>query len=332
MRFERIIGISVLSLLVCRGPAMPQTVTVQKRLDGQATIYRLSNDKLEVSLWFENGQLRLERVAALEDWLKQYGSRRLAVELDGGFEIDVQWTGWRMPGKAHNADNPLRITQSAFEPTGDRIEQEGGARRLILEGRLLNGAFEVRLVSRLAPRDFFVLRKIAVRDPKARRHFLRWLWQRSGFLFGRMTILKSGGFGNPLAIATDDGGAFFGLEFPAGTNRLKAKAEHRTRIRCGQEFGVLIDNTWIESEWAVTGLTPNRNVRLWFYRYLDDIRVAPLRPFLLYNTWYGVRSPEYTQRPEDVMNEAHLLRIIRDFRREMLEERGLRLDAFVLDA
>ncbi len=332
MTYARIVWMAVPMVLVYCVPAMTETVTVQKHRDGQATIYRLSNDKLEVNLRFENGRLHSERVTAREDWLQRYGSRRMVVELDADFEIDVQWTGWRAPGKVHNADNPLRIRKSAFELTGEHIEQEsGGAQRLILEGRVLNGAFEMRLVYRLAPGDFFARRKLAVRDPKARRHFLRWLWPRSGYLLGPLDILKSGGFGNPLAVLKDDGGAFFGLEYPAGTNHLTEKSEGKTRIRCGQEFGVLIDSTWIESEWAVTGLTPNRNVRLWFHRYLDDIRVAPLRPFLLYNTWYDVRSPEYTKRPEDVMNEAHLLRIIRDFRREMLEKRGLRLDAFVLD-
>ena len=79
------------------------------------------------------------------------------------------------------------------------------------------------------------------------------------------------------------------------------------------------------------GLAPDRHVKRWFERYLDDIRVAPLRPYALYNTWYDVRSPEYTDRAEDVMNEANLLRIVGEFRRVMEERPGFRLDAFVLD-
>jgi hypothetical protein len=78
-------------------------------------------------------------------------------------------------------------------------------------------------------------------------------------------------------------------------------------------------------------LTPDTHVKLWFNRYLESVRAASLKPYLLYNTWYDVRSPEYTKRPEDVMNEANLMRIIKDFKREMLEKRGLKLDAFVLD-
>jgi len=144
-------------------------------------------------------------------------------------------------------------------------------------------------------------------------------------------VLKSGGFGQPLALQYKQGGAFFGLEYPTSENSLKLVEEGKTTLHCGQELGERIGNSWVESEWVVEGLSPNLHVKLWFWKYLDRIRVAPLKPFLLYNSWYDVRAPEIAESPAHIMNEKSLLRIIESFKKEMVEKHGLKLDAFVLD-
>ncbi len=72
-------------------------------------------------------------------------------------------------------------------------------------------------------------------------------------------------------------------------------------------------------------------MKRWFFEYLDRVRVAPLRPYALYNTWYDLRSPEYPKWSADrVMSEATCLAMARVLR-EQMERHGIRLDAFVLD-
>jgi hypothetical protein len=84
--------------------------------------------------------------------------------------------------------------------------------------------------------------------------------------------------------------------------------------------------------WVVEGVTPDTSVKKWFWRYLDDIRVAPLRPYTLYNSWYDLRSPEFRKiPPENVMNEENIMRIIGLIDRNMIRKHGITLDAFVLD-
>ncbi|MCP5104801.1 MAG: hypothetical protein GY950_15555, partial [bacterium] len=178
-------------------------------------------------------------------------------------------------------------------------------------------ALEIQLSYKLEPGAFYVKRRLAVRDPGLKNHFLRWLWPRRSIIYSNDSILKPGGFGRPLALRSleNNAGAFFGLEYPAAENALKIAGTQKIKLHTRQEIGYRIADKWIKSEWSVTGVTPGADVKRWFNKYLETVRVAPLKPYLLYNTWYDVRSPEYTERAEDVMNEANLMRIINDFKR-----------------
>jgi hypothetical protein len=313
-------------LVLMLGLAVVQVQPADAEAGGQEKnqkqlVLTLQNEQVKCTVILEEGKLIADCLEAQHK-----------IKTDADFGVDVQWTGWLAPGKIHNADNPVMFTKKDFRLASMKTPDEAGeVRQVELTFKGVNNPLEVKLIYKLEPGAFYVKRQLAVRDPKLRNHFLRWLWPRRGILYGDVTILKPGGFGRPLALQTANGGAFFGLEYPAAENFLKPAGEGKTKIRTGQEMGIKITDNWIKSEWTVAGLTPDRHVKLWFSRYLDSIRVAPLRPYLLYNTWYDVRSPEYTKRPEDVMNEANLLRIIADFKREMFEKRGLKLDAFVLD-
>jgi len=126
-------------------------------------------------------------------------------------------------------------------------------------------------------------------------------------------------------------GLFFGLEFPTGENWLKKTKDGKFKLSCGQEIGKKIITSWLKSEWAVAGLTPEPWVKHWFWKYVDKIRTAPLKPYLLYNSWYDLRSPEMVKDPGRAMTEENVLRAIASFKERLVEERGLKLDAFVLD-
>jgi len=294
--------------------------------------YKLSNDKIACLITVEEGTLTSEKIIMQEKWIQQVGRDVAGLETDGDFAVELMWTGWLAPGKVNNADNYMKLTKDDFRLTHHQftsLEDEGKKLDLYFHSDEAN--LELLLTYLLDPDAFYVHRKIALLDTTNSGHFVHWIWARYGEIFNKVTVIKNGGFGQPIAIESDDGGAFFGVEYPAAENYIEYGDLGNLAISCGQEVGKKIGDTWLASAWVVSALTPDHHVARWFDKYLDDIRVAPLKPFLLYNTWYDVRSPEYTDKPEDVMNETNLLRIIGDFQREMVEERKLKLDAFVLD-
>ncbi|HTY58059.1 MAG TPA: alpha-galactosidase, partial [Bacteroidota bacterium] len=177
-----------------------------------------------------------------------------------------------------------------------------------------------------------VRRSVGVRDSARAGHLLRILWGRDGMLAGDPAVVREGGFGQPAAVKFGDAaGAFFGLEYPASQNDLIRQGKS-LRLRAGQEMGVKIDSLWCVGAPVVECITPDTSVRKWFWDYVNDIRVAPLRPYTLYNSWYDLRSPAFRNIPPgNVMNEANIMRIIGLIDRNMIEKHGIRLDAFVLD-
>lgn len=304
--------------------SLADTVITGKETINEKQVFWLSNDQVKCSVIFQKNNLVADCLEARPGWT--------GIKTDADFGVDVQWTGWLAPGKIHNADNPVMLTKKYFQLAQmETRDNPDSSKELVFTFKGLDISLEIQLIYKLETDAFYVKRQMSVRDPKSRGHFLRWLWPQRSVIYGNVSILRLGGFGEPAALTTNNAGAFFGLEYPASKNVLKPVCKEKTALHTGQEMGLKISDTWINSEWSVTGLTPDIHVKRWFNKYLESVRAAPLKPYLLYNTWYDVRSPEYTKRPEDVMNEANLMRIINDFKREMLEKRGLKLDAFVLD-
>jgi hypothetical protein len=145
-------------------------------------------------------------------------------------------------------------------------------------------------------------------------------------------IIKSGDFGQPVALTFQQTGAFYGIEYPASTNLAKTDNLYTVDVDCFQEFGMKVGKEAVETDWVVEALVPTTDVKDWFFHYLDDIRVAPAKPYVLYNSWYDLRSPEYPKvQAAHVMNEENVLNIIGLFRKNMIEKHSIKLDAFVLD-
>jgi len=286
---------------------------------------QLQNGLVRLTVFTDGGRLVGDRIETTEE------GATVAISTDAGFSIDLMWTGWRAPGAIHNADNPTLLDAGRFEVTAhSSIDRDDGGAEINIYLVGTDHPLEAHLTYWLSDGARYVRKRVTVRDPESRRHFVRRLWPFHGSLPGDLEIIKDGGFGEPIAIRTGDGGAFFGIEYPAGTNKI-AETPTGAVLRLGHVVGEELGEDGVASEWAVLGLAPDDRVKLWFSRYLDDIRVAPLRPYLLYNTWYDVRSPEYTDRPEDVMNEANLGRIVRDFAAVRETWPQVALDAFVLD-
>jgi hypothetical protein len=295
------------------------TVSAGQETINEKQVSWLGNDQVKCSVVFQKGELTGDCLETQPGWAGSEGNPSRQIKTDADFGLDVQWTDWLAPGKIHNADNPVMFTKKYFRLEQMKtLDNPDGSKELVFTFKGSEISLEVQLIYKLETDAFYVKRQISVRDPKSGGHFLRWLWPQRSVIHGNVSILKPGGFGNPAALTTNNAGAFFGLEYPAAENSLEPVCKGKTALHIGQEMGLKINDTRIKSEWTVTGLTPGTHVKLWFNKYLESVRAAPLKPYLLYNTWYDVRSPEYTKRPEDVMNETNLMRIINDFKREML--------------
>jgi len=122
------------------------------------------------------------------------------------------------------------------------------------------------------------------------------------------------------------------FHFVSHTIRSSGESKHGWKLTCGQEIGEKIGGNWITGEWVVVSLTPDKYVENRFFKYVDDIRITPIRPYALYNSRYDLRAPEYPGvKPENVMNEKNILQIISLFKKNMIDKHQLQLDAFVLD-
>jgi hypothetical protein len=289
--------------------------------------WSIDNGVLRLTVEVRSGRLVGDLLQRLDGSGPRLGS-------DGGFALELTWTDWSAPGKTQNADNPVILDQGSFLcEKGETVETAGGRElRLHFRGDEKAGnPLRLLLAYRLEPGRFWCRRRLEVSDPGGPRHFLRAIEPLALALGQGFRVVKRGGFGQPLAFTAPGGGAFLALEYPAADNRLEVENEI-PRVRCGQEIGERVGPAAIASDWAVVALTPDERVRRWFFEYLDSVRVAPLRPYTLYNSWYDLRSPVYPKiSPDHVMNEANARRIIGLLRANMVEKHGIRLDAFVLD-
>jgi len=242
------------------------------------------------------------------------------------------WSDWQAPGKENNADNPVVLTKKDFVFTG--ADSAGGPedmKELHLFFKGPQRGLALRLTYRLGRQDFYIRRSVELCDSTRQGHLLREIRSSDCLLSGNAEVVKKGGFGQPAALRTRGCGAFFGSEYPASQNSLE-RENGSLRLRCGESLGELIGEHWLGASPVVEAVTPKSTLKMWFWKYVDDIRVAPARPYTLYNSWYDLRSSEYPKIPSaNVMNEENIMRIIGLLGRNMIFRHGIHLDAFVLD-
>lgn len=295
--------------------------------------YTLQNEQVSLTVQIQGDKLLGDRLETLAGWAAKNGGSVSALQTDGDFGIDMMFTDWDAPGKPNNAENLIVLTKEHFSyQRNASTSLSDGTKEL----RLFFGGVGHRLLLmityQLEPKAFYVKRSIALMDSGATGHFVRFFWPLNAMVMGVSKVVKNGGFGQPVAVTTKKGGAFFGLEYPASYNMIEAGAKGLFTIRCGEEFGERVGKNWIQSDWGVVGITPDLFVKLWFDKYVNDIRVAPLRPYSLYNSWYDLRSPEYPRWSKDnIMSEQTSFKMVDILRRNMIEKHGIKLDAFVLD-
>ena len=308
-------------------------------------VFTMKNDKISFNVVIKDKELTGDSLSPNKEWLKTFGTRPFSVYTDGDFGLQFVWTDWQGPHTTENAENPVVLNKKDFTITGMDLkgtEGKGAELALHLKGKDLPILLDITY--RLDWGKFYIKRKLSVRDTTFGHHFLDRimplnssckciLHPDSRKVLLEQKIIHTGSLGQPVGIQFFlAGGAFFGLEYPAATNKAETTGKGISLVSCSQEVGELIVKEPFESEWTVEGVTPTQNIREWFFRYLEDVKVAPALPYILYNSWYDLRSPEYPKvQPGHVMNEQNAFNIIRLFRKNMIEKHHIKLDAFVLD-
>lgn len=300
--------------------------------DNTIQVLGIENSQLKVTIQTEKGRVLGDCLAVKKQRDSGKTGSRWELKTDGDFRLEMVWTGWRAPDKPNNADNAIVLSKRDFVLRGThKSVNRDGAQQLTLRLQGARHPLELKIVYQLGPRDFYLRRRLALRNLDSRDHFLQKIWPRYGAVKGRYETVKSGGFGQPLAFVSGDMGIFFGLEYPAGENNLNSWAPGQMTIGCGQVMGKQMNGQWLASEAVVEAITPADQLKTRFMKYIGDIRVSPLKPYILYNTWYDLRAPEMVTDPGNILNEKNINRIIGEFETNMTEPFGLTLDAFVLD-
>ncbi len=303
-----------------RKKAFLLTVILVMGLRAGDRVFTLENSRVKLEVLFHKGLLVRETL-----YDKNSGSK---ISTSGGFALDVMWTGWRPPSMSNNSENPVIFTEKDFvlERSQKRVSSRTKKLVLFLTAEDKDNPIKVVLEYSLKKGDFFIRRRLGVFDPVFGLHFLRRFLVYKTEIRVPGTVVKIGGYGQPVAVKMQKAGSFWGLEYPAGENRIEGD-----KLTLYHYVGEKITSSILWSEPAVWSITPDGRVKYWFFRYLNRIRVAPLRPYLLYNTWYDLRAPEMVDSPKNVLNEKNVRRIIELFREKMTKPFGITLDAFVLD-
>jgi len=119
------------------------------------------------------------------------------------------------------------------------------------------------------------------------------------------------------------GNMFFAYEHPLSKSR---KLQRNLNIfRCSLPYMILLKPGGPIVHSSVIGVVPQGQLRRGFLYYVERERAHPYRPFLHYNSWYDIGY-----RAEKIL-EHDFLEVIDLFGNELIEERQVIMDSFVLD-
>lgn len=116
------------------------------------------------------------------------------------------------------------------------------------------------------------------------------------------------------------GSLFFALEHPMSESTAAGG-----RITCGLRRAKPLAAGGKLTLSSVMGTTPPGQLRRGYLHYLERERAHPYRPFLHYNSWYDIAWGDRK------FGEAEALGAIEAIARELIVNRGVRVDSFVFD-
>lgn len=267
------------------------------------------------------GNRYLERTITVRDGVA--GTAALLNKLSGrvyslaGGEFELRLIYERV-GYEVGGENPWTLTARDFRVLGRAIENEpDGGRRVTFHLGLRPGErrrpqLALDLVYAIKPEDFFTRQWLRLKTSGVGTYFIDSL----AVLRDRLGVahFTLGGFGQPLF--TDD--LFCGLEYPAGSNTAAAGVVSLARV-----VGEDVPPEGYQTAPAVIGVAAAGEVHRQFMAYVRRIRAAPVRPYLLYNTWYDLQATR--------MNHDNTLARVAQLQAMLAGRYGLHLDSFVLD-
>ena len=288
-------------LFICAAAAGHAAGPVYVRATASTIV--LGNDFLERTISIADGDL------GTRQFVNKITGRAYALR---GAEFDVK-LDVEAVGYAFGGENPREFTAANMRAGAHQVnDTPGGGKRVTLRLSQAHG-IALDLVYELQPADFFTRQWLHI--PKFAgpgTYFLDWVAPaQNEWVTPRFSL---GGYGQPL-FGED---LFLGLEYPTSRNTVSGN-----EVALGGYVGLDIPADGFTSAPAVVGVAPAGQVHRQFLDYVARMRVAPVRPFLLYNSWYDLQRL--------AMNHDNTLARVPDFQKLLLSKFGLHLDSFVLD-
>jgi len=300
-------------------------------------IIQIKNENITYSVTINDEKLHAETLSANNK------TKITSIVTDANFSLEIVWADWLPPGKKNHGDNPAILSKKDFVFVRNTLETTNdGGQLLVLYFKGLNQHLELQLSYQISPSTYYVKRSVFVKDPIFSKHLLHLIKPLNATLqspeASKIRIIKDGGFGQPVGLEVNQGGLFFGLEYPAGTNTIVTKNKGEYQLTSKRYVGKIISAQGYQSESVVIGLTPDKLVKHGFMKYLDDIKIQAVKPYTLYNSWYDLRGRGYTvgqyvESLEDIdfMSENNIDRLYQLIKKKFTDRYALSLDAFVLD-
>lgn len=231
-------------------------------------------------------------------------------------------------------DENTELSQADFRITSQPsvIDLPGGGKQVICRLNHAKLGFDVRVVYEALPDDFYTRKWLEITPPST-QHLINTIDVERLRIQGASLFLAGPAPGNqdwlqkqytPLTtrlgqpVFADN--FFLGVEYPAAENSIDSAGW----ITLRQYVGRKTSQQTFESKKSVIGVAPNtplNRVGDWFQRYIDRIRVAPVRRFIQWESWWSTARP----------TEAKVLMMIDKAKEEFLDK-GIPLNAYLFSA
>ncbi len=119
------------------------------------------------------------------------------------------------------------------------------------------------------------------------------------------------------------GDMFFSPEHPM--SRSQTLQGNLKGVRCSLPLGIRLNPGESIVQSSVIGVVPQGQLRRGFLYYVERERVHPYRPFLHYNSWYDIGYGV------EKIQDSKLLKVVERFGNELVRQRKVALDSFLLD-
>ena len=329
----------ILSATVCAAVEYPGPAPGAAKAAIEADVLRLENNVLAVEWTLADG---LMHPGGVED-------KQAKVKTPGGGELFqlVTADGKTIPASALTLTGAPRVEDLAADPGVIRVGDHFRGKRIVAVLADKDGALRVRWQAVLRDGANYVRQQIVVEPQKEKKGDKSNLGAAPG---GPSRIIRPVPFilkeiisldipapgavriGRVLGSPVVAGNLFFACESPVADNQgIKGRVRCRLTVcRSVQQPSPPAplpkgEGSMTTSCWSVVGVAPPGQMRRAFLCYVERERARPYKPFLHYNSFYDISSGGRK------FDENESLAAIREFGRALVQDRGVKLDAFVFD-